>query len=128
VLVPQKLGLHIDHLCLLSSVSVKYGNGKPLLSVSVVGKNEVPIEQIILEVNKLAQMDLGLELIQSVKVPKALPRFHSENKETSQGFLEKEGVLYCGDHCTSPSINGALRSGRLAAEFILQGVKSAVSK
>jgi phytoene dehydrogenase-like protein len=32
-----------------------------------------------------------------------------------------EGLLVCGDHCTTASINGALASGRKAAEAVLGG-------
>jgi phytoene dehydrogenase-like protein len=32
-----------------------------------------------------------------------------------------EGLLICGDHCTTASINGALASGRKAAEAVLGG-------
>ena len=30
------------------------------------------------------------------------------------------GVYRCGDYCASPSLNGALRSGRVAAEALLE--------
>lgn len=114
VLVPQKFGLGIDHLSLISSVSEKYGNGQPLLSVSVVGQKNVSIDQVMKEVNKLAKQDLKLKFVISHSVPKALPNI---TEETS-GFGEIDGVLHCGDQWASPSINGALRSGRLAAEHI----------
>jgi phytoene dehydrogenase-like protein len=32
-----------------------------------------------------------------------------------------DGLVVCGDHCTSASINGALASGRAAAEAVLRG-------
>ena len=116
VLVPQKFKMGIDHFCLISSVSEKYGNGTPLLSVSIVGKKDVPITQVIRELNTLAKQDLKLELVVSHCVPRALPRL----VEDTSGFKMIDSVLYCGDRWASPSINGALRSGRLAAESILR--------
>ncbi|MBC7421178.1 MAG: FAD-dependent oxidoreductase [Bdellovibrio sp.] len=116
VLVPRRLGMGIDHFCLISSVSEKYGNGTPLLSVSVVGQKNVSVSKAMQELNKIAKRDLKLELVVSHSVPKALPRISN----TTTGFKEIDGVIFCGDRWSSPSINGALRSGRLAAEFILK--------
>ncbi len=116
VLVPRKLGMGIDHFCLMSSVSEKYGNGMPLLSASVVGQKEVSVQQAIQELNKIAKRDLKLELVISHIVHKALPKVG----QATRGFEIKNDVIFCGDRWTSPSINGALKSGRLAAEFILQ--------
>jgi predicted NAD/FAD-dependent oxidoreductase len=36
------------------------------------------------------------------------------------GFKVEDGIVFCGDYLSSPSINGALRSGRLAAEWIVK--------
>lgn len=35
-------------------------------------------------------------------------------------FLGKSGVYLCGDHCAEPTLDSAMRSGRRAAEAILQ--------
>lgn len=116
VLVPQKLGLHISHLALLSSVSPKYGSeGKPLLSVSVVQGKNSDLETIKKEVERVAGKSLQLEWVTTTEVHKALPVIRGETK----GIEMCGGVYYCGDRWASPSINGALRSGRLAAERIL---------
>lgn len=120
VLVPQKLGFAVSHLCLISAVSAKYGAGNPLLSVSVVGPKEPPISQVLSEVNQIAKRDLKLELVKSYVVSKALPRM---TKETP-GFKVTDGVVYCGDQWASPSINGALRSGRMAGEFVIKNLKT----
>lgn len=119
VLVPKRLGMGIDHLCLISSVSAEYGNGKPLLSVSVVGDKNVGLPQVISEVNKLAMRDLKLEFVISHSVPKALPRITEE----ATGFKVIADVVYCGDRWASPSINGALKSGRMAAEYLVRELK-----
>jgi protoporphyrinogen oxidase len=116
VLVPQKLGLGINHFCLLSSVAEGYGQGKPLLSVSIIGNKKLTLSHVQLEMNQIAKQDLKLELIERVHVEKALPWISDE----PQGFKVIDGVVHCGDRWASPSINGALRSGRMAAEFILK--------
>ncbi len=115
VLVPQKFGMSIDHLCLISEVAEQYGQGRNLLSVSVVGEMAPSITKVIAEVNQLARMDLNLQHVVSHSVPRALPKIH----EDCAGFKMLDGVYYCGDRWASASINGALRSGRLAAEAII---------
>lgn len=39
-------------------------------------------------------------------------------------FEVEDGLVRIGDHCTYPSINGALRSGREAGEWLLEQIKS----
>ena len=118
-LVPRQFGFAVDHFCLISSVSEKYGNGNSLLSVSVVVKKDVPVSQLKQELNQLAKRDLKLDLVITHTVPKALPRY----PESSASFKKIDNVVYCGDRWSSPSINGALRSGRLAAESVLNEIK-----
>ncbi len=116
VLVPQKLGLGINHFCLLTAVAETYGQGKPLLSVSIIGNKKLTLSQVQQEMNQIAKQDLKLELVERVFVQRALPEIIDE----PQGFKVMDGVVHCGDRWASPSINGALRSGRMAAEFILK--------
>ena len=103
-------------MALLSSVAETYGSdGAPLLSVSIVGEEKVSLESVKKEIEKVAGKPLELELVGTTEVRKALPIIQKETK----GIETCAGVLYCGDRWASPSINGALRSGRLAAETII---------
>ena len=118
VLVPRRLGLHVNHLALLSDVSPEYSSsGKPLLSATVVGDESVEIDVLNREIEKIAGRELRLQLVTSTRVQRALPISGGEEC----GFFAQDGVLYCGDRWASPSINGALQSGRLAAEYYLRG-------
>ena len=119
VLIPQKFKLGLSHFCLMSSIAKSYGNGQPLLSASQIGSTQGPVAQIIDELNHIAKSDLKLQLIQSFFVQKALPRI----TKNSAGFEIIDGVVFAGDRFASPSINGALRSGRLAAEKIISELK-----
>jgi hypothetical protein len=116
ILIPPKFGWAMDHMVLISSVAESYGNGQNLLSVSVVGNKIYDMEKIKSEVNQLANKYLHLNLVASTIVKKALP----QSKHQNEAFKVQEGVVYCGDRWSSPSINGALRSGRLAAEFVIE--------
>lgn len=118
ILVPQSYNFKINHLCVISSVSTMYTESEPLLSVSIVGDKKYEIENIEDEINQLAGQKLNLKHIKTVNVKKALP----QNIQSGPGFGIKEEVIYCGDQWCSPSINGALQSGRLAAEYILSQI------
>lgn len=117
VLVPRHLGYSIDHMCVLSHVSSSYAPGKNLLSVSVVGQKSSDAPTVLKEVEQIAQRKLDLSLVDRVEVRKALPKI----KDDVCGFEVKNNIIYCGDRFASPSINGALKSGRWAAEQALKG-------
>lgn len=117
ILIPQTLGFTISHMALISSVAPSYSaSGKPLLSGSVVGKKQASVESVMKDIEKVAGRALNLELVTVTEVVQALPIVPESSPE---GFLKADGVIYCGDRYTSPSIQGALKSGRLAAESLL---------
>lgn len=120
ILVPQSSGSSISHMSLVSSVSEKYGNGKCLLSVSVVGDKNPTVRDLKAEIEKVLGEDLNLHYVSVTRVEKALPI----KIENGLGYGIKEGVIHCGDQWCSPSINGALKSGRLAAEYVSHKSKS----
>ncbi len=118
-LIPRKYGFKINHFCLLSEVSSAYSSsGKPLLCVNTLGTVKSSTVDLCNELDRLFGRKLNLRHIQSIEVEKALPRA----SDAAAGYIIKDGVYYCGDRWTSPSINGALRSGRLAAESILREI------
>ena len=117
VLVPPHLGFNISHMALLTSVSLSYSaNGKELLSVSIVGSKEPAIATVIQEVELIAQRPLELELVSTTKVPRALPRIEKD----FPGFQCRDGIYYGGDYLSSPSVQGALKSGRLIAQELIK--------
>jgi len=116
VLAPPHLGFAISHLALISSVAPGYSkHGNSLLSVTVVGEKHCTEREVIQEVEKLAGKELGLTSVAITEVPYALPIIETE----PHGYEKQDGLWFCGDRFASPSINGALRSGRLVAEEIL---------
>ncbi|MBC7458345.1 MAG: FAD-dependent oxidoreductase, partial [Bdellovibrionaceae bacterium] len=116
ILIPREFNLSFDNMCIISHVSADYSRSHPLLSVSVVGDARGSLSQIINDINQVAGFNLCLKLISSFTISKALPRA----PDHLQGFEIRESVIYCGDRWTSPSINGALKSGRLAAEYFIK--------
>ncbi len=121
VLVPPKLGLKLNHLAVLSSIAPRYAPaGTQLLSASVVGPKISDEKTVILEIEKLAGRPCELQLIEKVRVRKALPVIQGP----TSGFKFENGVYYCGDSQASPSINGALRSGRMTAQALIQKLET----
>jgi len=120
VLVPTHLNLTINHCALMSSVARTYSpSGETLISASVLGPEAASPKVVASDLEKLAGRSLQLRLLQVDHVPLAFPTF----QPGQTGFVWEDGVLVCGDHVSSPSINGALRSGRLAAEELMRQFK-----
>ncbi len=115
MLIPPHYGLHLNNICVMSHVSTSYSNKENiLLSASIVGTEDPGEILVAKEINQIAGTDLNLKFIKKYNIKKALPK-----KYTREETSERNGIFYCGDYLSSPSINGALKSGRLTAEKIL---------
>ncbi len=119
ILVPAKFNLSINHMAMLTNVNSNYStSGKPLLSVSVLSGQSNAIK-VAAELKQLLQINNDPIEVSTTVVKRALPEIKSSQ---TLGFGIIDGIYYCGDRWTSPSINGALRSGRLVAEEILKRI------
>ena len=75
------------------------------------------IEHLKKEIRQISNLPLSdLNLIQKFHIHKALPKMNDLNQN---GFKYENSIYYCGDWAVSPSINGALKSGRCVAEDII---------
>ena len=118
LLVPRTFGFAISTIAVMNHVSPSYGTqpNEHLLSISVVDNQPVSLETVKAELKQISGLQLqDLKLIETFKIPKALPK---TSLNVDSGFQISNGVYYCGDWAVSPSINGALESGRLVAEAI----------
>ncbi len=115
VLVPPSYGFNINNIAVMSQVAETYStNGQQLLSVSVIGGADPGEDIVAKELKQIAGFDLNLKFIKKFNVKNALPfKYNSEETET------QNGVYFCGDYLSSPSINGALKSGRRTAEKLI---------
>jgi len=107
----------INNLSFLTNIAPEYApEGKALLSASLVGNfssNEA-VDIIRKElVNWWGEDTRNWNFLKSFVIPNALPR-----QEVGEMFRTNDGeeVLLAGDYLESASINGALASGRKAAE------------
>ncbi len=118
ILVPAHLKLQVNHLVLLSAVAPSYApQGQQLISATVVNRGPVPAEaKIANEIEEIAGRSLQLKHLRTDAIDRALPAYHPQAPQ----FLQRDFGYECGDHLSSPSSNGALRSGRLAAEAMIK--------
>ncbi len=119
----EKEGL-VNNVCVLSDVAPGYApRDEALISVSVLGLPEIPQ----LERDVLAELHgwFGEQVehwkhLRTDRIRRALPEQPpADDSEQETGYRLHDGVLICGDHCTSASIEGALVSGLRTAEAIL---------
>lgn len=111
----------VNNVAVMSDVAGGYAPvGKSLVSVSLLGLH--PEEVIPTKV----QQELGAWFGGQVKdwrhlrtdlIKKALPE---QLRTEPVGVREQDGILVCGDHAVSASIEGAVSSGRLTAGLVLK--------
>ena len=100
---------------------VQGAQGKGRLNVTALVKGEFDKETMEAEVRRElheAGLDAGA-LEWYVHIPKALPRM-SQVLGAMEHPRDSRGVYVAGDHSAAPSLDAALRSGRVAAEHWLR--------
>ena len=112
----------VNNLCVLSDVAPHYAPpDQSLISVAVLGTPELPD----LEARVRAELTewFGPEVgdwrhLRTDRIPHALPE-QAPTSAPAPGIQERGGIVVCGDHLASASIEGAITSGLRAADFIL---------
>jgi phytoene dehydrogenase-like protein len=115
----------VNHLAVPSLVSPTYApTGRSLISCSVVGMPEVSDEALESSIrlqmtNWFGRSVKGWQHLRTYRIPEALP--HQPSLDPPQRPVRlATGVYVCGDHREHASIEGAISSGRRAAEAVLQ--------
>lgn len=121
----------INNVCVPSDVSPHYAPaGQSLISVSLLGihKDESIPAQVKAELIEWFGSDtdswthLRTDIIKHA-LPEQLPESDLQNhQDANQGFLEIDGMMICGDHTTSASIEGAIISGNQTAAALLNAM------
>lgn len=116
----------INNLCVPSQVSATYApTGQSLVSVTVLGLSDGDIE---LRVRDQLRQWFGLKIddwnhLRTYRIPYALPRqappaLSPVAKPAKRG----DGLFVCGDYLDTASIQGAMLSGRRAAECVMRSL------
>jgi len=115
----------VNHLAVLSDVAPDYAPpGRHLVAVNAVGDAATDPEAFDAAARAQLREWYGPDAVDSWRhlrtyhIPHALPAHPPGSLDVSDGPIERDGVLVAGDHRVHGSIEGALRSGRLAAESI----------
>jgi phytoene dehydrogenase-like protein len=132
--VPALIIDGLDELLLntvvLSDVSPSYAPaGAALVAASVPGRADPTLEPRVRA--RLARLyDTGTrdwELLQTYAIPRALPALRAA-APLARPVRLAPGRYVCGDHRDTPSIQGALVSGRRAADAVLADLRGPASR
>jgi glycine/D-amino acid oxidase-like deaminating enzyme len=110
----------INNLCVPSEAAPGYAPpGRSLVSVSVLGSGEPDLDAVGRQLHGWFGATVAeWRHLRTYRIPRALPAYPAGGFQPLPALLA-EGLYACGDHREHPSLNGALRSGRLAAEAVL---------
>lgn len=122
----------LNHLVVMSRVSRKYAPpGAELIAANVVGAaptSPQELNRLSEQVREQSRTWFGdsvreWKLIASYPIAKALPlSTHAEWNPAPDTARLQPNVYACGDDCLFPGVQGALVSGRLAAESVLRNL------
>ena len=112
----------IDHAIALSDVAPTYAPaGKTLLSVNVVGQNElsddVLIEKISSELKNWFGKNHEWRHLKTYRINEALPQF-LDTSAKNKNLKINDFTYRCGDYAAYPSLNAAMKTGREVAEML----------
>jgi hypothetical protein len=110
----------INNLAVPSEVTPGYAPaGRALVSTTILGAGEPDLEAVVHQLQGWFGKPVAeWRHLRTYRIPRALPAF------PVGGFADQPvrlaaGLYACGDHRVHPSLNGALASGRRAAEAVL---------
>jgi phytoene dehydrogenase-like protein len=115
----------VDNLCVPSAVAPTYAPaGQALVSATVVGAAHADERELESEVRKHLTSWFGAEVagwkhLRTYRIPLALPARKSL-EPAALPVRRNPGIYLCGDHRETPSLQGAMVSGRRAADALLE--------
>jgi protoporphyrinogen oxidase len=116
----------VNNVCALTDASPEYSrDGRALMSVSLLGQHEEAAleEKVKRELNDWFGGEVSVwRHLRTDTIRRALPG--QLPGVARRGHVEASGVYICGDHCLSASIEGAVVSGKQAADAIREGILS----
>ena len=119
-LVVNGEGGPINNLCIPSEVVSDYAPaGRSLVSLTMLGAGEPDLDVVGQQLRGwFGTAVADWRHLRSYRIPRALPSY-PVGGFTQQPARLAAGLYACGDHREHPSLNGALASGRRAADALL---------
>ena len=121
----------VNHAACMSSVAPGYAPpGQALVALNMVDTDWTVEGMAAVTARMVRQVERwfgsgamrGWRLLRTDRVLRALPRQHTHDLSMRPSTEIDDGLFVAGDHVTDGSIDGAVRSGRLAAEAALRWV------
>jgi phytoene dehydrogenase-like protein len=119
----ERRGPLVNSLVLTNAVPSYSPDGRALVSTSVLGL-DLPDERTLRrELERLyGRSTTGWEHLATVRVPRALPAADPPLGDLRRPVALGDGLFVAGDHRDTPSIQGAMVSGRRAASAVLRSI------
>jgi predicted outer membrane repeat protein len=122
--LPGKL---VNNVAVMDRISPAYAkSGRSLISLSLIGDHSTA-NQADLQSNVIAELKfwypdaVNWKHLKTYHINYALPNDDQVNNAPDQKAMKVNAQCFvCGDHLMNGSINAAMKSGRLAAEAIIQ--------
>jgi glycine/D-amino acid oxidase-like deaminating enzyme len=110
----------VNNLCVPSEVATGYApTGRSLVSLTVLGAGEPDLEEVERQLRGwFGRSVAGWRHLRTYRIPRALPAW-PVGAVFEQPVRLAAGLYAAGDHREHPSLNGALASGRRAANAVL---------
>jgi hypothetical protein len=119
-------GILVNNVAIMDRISPNYAkNTEALISLSLIGdhsKNgEAELQdKVINEIKFWYPEAINWKHLRTYHIPYALPNDDTVNNDIDQKAMRlTDNCFICGDHLLNGSINAAMKSGRLAAEAII---------
>lgn len=116
----------VNHLAVLSDVSPAYApSGAALISVTVLGNPPIPDSELKDRVKTELKRWFGIRPVRRWRHLKTYRIFQAQPEPlvTREPPKLRDGLYVCGDFRQNASINGAMESGRIAAEAVLKDIR-----
>jgi hypothetical protein len=119
----------VNHAACLSSVAPEYApEGQSLVMLNMVDVDWSAESMSSVTARMVLQMErwfgtgamTGWRLLRTDRILRALPRQHTQDLHGRHSTELDDGLFVAGDHVTDASIDGAVRSGTLAAEGVMR--------
>lgn len=124
--LPERI---VNNIAVMNQISPHYSeNGDALISLSLIGdhskKNSNELQTRVLDELKFWYPDaVNWKHLKTYHIDYALPNDdHVLNEPDSKAMMLNAKCFVCGDHLMNGSINAAMKSGRLAAEAIINTI------
>ncbi|WP_295676244.1 NAD(P)/FAD-dependent oxidoreductase [uncultured Mucilaginibacter sp.] len=125
--LPGKL---VNNIAVMNRISARYSsNGDALISLSIIGDHSLTGEKelcakVIDELKNWYPEAVSWKHLKTYHIAYALPNDdHVRNEPVYKNMRLNANCFVCGDHLMNGSINAAMKSGRLAAEAIINTMR-----